>query len=104
MNKRIGDLLGLAFRANRCVTGEEQVLSEIKQKRARLVVLSKDTSETTLKRIQDKCNYYSVPIRYVETRYELGHAFGKHERVVAAIIEPGFAEKMLSLFDENNRR
>ncbi|TDQ39686.1 YlxQ family RNA-binding protein [Aureibacillus halotolerans] len=101
MNQKILNLLGLSYRARKCTIGEEAVLQEIKNRKAKLVLLSLDTSEGTRKRIEDKCTHYSVPIRYAEDRYQLGHAFGKHERVVAAIIETGFANKIIRMFDEN---
>ena len=92
--------LGLAYRARKLISGEELVLKEIKSKRARLVLLSKDASSNTSKRIVDKCTYYQIPFRIVESREKLGHAIGKNERVVIAILEEGFAKKLASMLDE----
>lgn len=93
-------LLGLATRARKTVSGEELVLKEIKGRRAKLVLLTKDASANTAKRIQDKCLFYKVPCRLIESRELLGRAIGKEARVVVALTEDGFAKKLASLLDE----
>lgn len=92
-------LLGLAARARKVVSGEELVVKEVQQKRARLVVLSKDASDLTTKKIKDKTTFYKTPICYVEDRYVLGHAIGKDARVVVAITDQGFATKLQTLLN-----
>lgn len=93
-------LLGLAHRARKVVSGEEQVVKEIQNGRAKLVILAKDASCNTSKKIQDKCQYYRVPLRHADTRETIGHAIGKDARVAAAILESGFAEKIAALLYE----
>lgn len=93
-------LLGLANRARKIISGEELVLKEIKSGKAKLVLLSNDASFNTSKRIQDKCTYYEIPFRVVESREQLGHAIGKDARVVVAILEEGFAKKLSSMLEE----
>ncbi|MBM6618403.1 YlxQ family RNA-binding protein [Bacillus suaedaesalsae] len=93
-------LLGLAARARKIISGEELVVKEIQRKSAKLVLLSKDASKNTEKKIKDKCSYYQVPIRYVENRSELGQAIGKEERVVIGILDDGFAKKLNTLLEE----
>ncbi|MFC4712442.1 YlxQ family RNA-binding protein [Planococcus dechangensis] len=102
MNKeKILQLLGLATRARKMITGEELVVSEVRRGNAKLVIVAEDASDNTRKKLQDKCKSYNVPIRIGATRYEIGHAIGKEARVVLAITDKGFAKKMTSLFDEN---
>mgnify|MGYP001953574153 CR=1 FL=1 len=92
-------IVGLANRARKLISGEELVLKEIRQHRAKLVLLSMDASANTKKRIEDKCRYYEVPIKYVENRYVLGKSIGKEARVVIAILDRGFSEKLMQLLD-----
>ncbi|MBT2581946.1 YlxQ family RNA-binding protein [Planococcus sp. ISL-109] len=102
MNKeKILQLLGLATRARKMITGEELVISEVRRGKAKLVILAEDASDNTRKKLQDKCKSYNVPVRIGANRYEIGHAIGKEARVVLAITDKGFAKKMTSLFDEN---
>lgn len=92
-------LLGLANRARKIISGEELAVKEIRSGRARLILLSSDASANTRKKITDKCNSYQVPCKMVENRYVLGQSIGKEARVVVAILDDGFAKKLLTLLD-----
>ncbi len=92
-------LLGLANRARKIISGEELSLKEIRSGKAKLVLLSKDASTNTVKKITDKCKSYDVPFRMIENREVLGHAIGKDARVVVAVLDGGFAKKLLTLLD-----
>ena len=93
-------LLGLANRARKVISGEELVIKEIQKGKAKLVLISKDASPNTSKKVQDKCTFYRVPLLVVETREKLGHAIGKDARVVVALLEEGFAKKLASMLEE----
>jgi ribosomal protein L7Ae-like RNA K-turn-binding protein len=93
-------LLGLAARARKIISGEELVVKEIQRRSVKLVLLSKDASKNTEKKIKDKCSYYKIPLRRVENRTELGSAIGKDERVVIGIQDDGFATKLNTLLEE----
>src|SRR5690606_41035518 len=73
-------LLGLAMRANRVVTGTEAVLRAIRSGEARLVLVAEDASRGALKRVRDKCSFYSVPLICYGTRVALGRAIGKDRK------------------------
>ena len=92
-------LLGLANRARKIISGEELSLKEIRSGKAKLVLLSADASANTVKKITDKCKSYDVPFKMVENREVLGHAIGKEARVVVAVLDGGFAKKLLTLLD-----
>ena len=92
-------LLGLANRARKIISGEELTVKEIRNGKAKLVLLSKDASSNTHKKITDKCNSYHVPYKLVDDRYKLGQAIGKDARVVVALLDNGFAKKLLTLLD-----
>ena len=88
--------LGLANRARKIISGEELVLKEVRSGNAKLVLLSEDASVNTTKRITDKTTYYNVPMRKVENRQQLGHAIGRDERVVVAVLDVGFAKSRVA--------
>lgn len=98
-NQQWMSLLGLAYRARKIISGEELVLKEIRANRAKVVLLSKDASINTEKKITDKCQYYEVPVYRVENRSVLGQAIGKEARVVVSVQDEGFAKKLISLLD-----
>ncbi|MFO1445948.1 YlxQ family RNA-binding protein [Bacillus sp. Bva_UNVM-123] len=92
-------LLGLANRARKITSGEELTIKEIRNGKAKLILLSADASENTAKKITDKCTSYQVPYKIVENRQILGAAIGKEARVVVAVLDNGFAKKLQSMLD-----
>ena len=55
---RLLNMLGLAMRAGKLVTGEEAVVKEIRSQNAKLVFVAQDAGKNTHKKIQDKSTYY----------------------------------------------
>ncbi|MDR6997902.1 YlxQ family RNA-binding protein [Neobacillus niacini] len=92
-------LLGLANRARKITSGEELTVKQIQSGGAKLILLSADASGNTTKKISDKCKSYEVPLKIVENRHLLGHAIGKEARVVVAVLDDGFAKKLVTLLD-----
>lgn len=92
-------LLGLANRARKLISGEELSVKEIRSGKAKLVLLSADASSNTSKKVTDKCKSYNIPYKIVENRFLLGQAIGKEARVVVAVLDEGFAKKLITLLD-----
>src|SRR5699024_4536558 len=91
------NIVGLAYRAGKCSLGEDIILKEIQNKRAKLILLANDTGAQTKKKLTDKCTTYAIPIRIVDDRETLSDAIGKTQRVAIAILDAGFAAKIKSL-------
>jgi ribosomal protein L7Ae-like RNA K-turn-binding protein len=92
MNNKMLSYLGLAMRAGKLVTGDEGVMSAIRSREAKLVILAIDASSNAQKKYRDKCSSYNVQLLERCSRDELGASIGKAERVVIAIIDSGFAK------------
>jgi ribosomal protein L7Ae-like RNA K-turn-binding protein len=92
-------ILGLANRARKIISGEELTVKQIQSGKAKLILLSADASPNTTKKITDKCKSYEVPLKMVEDRHLLGQAIGKEARVVVAVLDNGFANRLESLLD-----
>ena len=52
VEQQITQLLGLATRARKTISGEELVVKEIRSKKAKLVLLASDASQNTAKKIK----------------------------------------------------
>jgi len=91
------NLIGLAYRARKCSTGEDTVVRDIQQRKAKLILLANDIGLQTRKKIIDKCNTYNIPFVIVDDRVTLANALGKSQRVAVAILDEGFAKKIKSL-------
>ncbi|MFD1037946.1 L7Ae/L30e/S12e/Gadd45 family ribosomal protein [Virgibacillus byunsanensis] len=94
------NLVGLAFRARKCSLGEETIVKDIQQQRAKLVLMASDTGPQTKKKLTNKCNTYGIPLIEVDDRDTLSNAIGKSQRVAIAILDAGFAAKIKSLLDK----
>ncbi|KAA1036972.1 YlxQ family RNA-binding protein [Macrococcus equipercicus] len=103
MNRdKIFNLIGLAMRARKLTTGEELVINEVRKNKVRLVIVSSDASANTKKNITNKCHSYRVKCVEFGSRYELGYAIGKDERVIIGVMDAGFAKKLETMIRESN--
>lgn len=87
-------LLGLAQRAGKVVSGEEIVLNAVRSGKCKLVLLATDSSPNTKKKFRDKCLTYDVMLFELGDRNTIGKAIGKDTRVVIGINDQGFANKI----------
>lgn len=91
------NMVGLAHRAGKCSTGEDSIVKDIRQQKAKLVILASDIGPQTKKKLTDKCKTYKIPYRIADDRETLSQAIGKSHRVAIAILDAGFAAKIKSL-------
>lgn len=91
------NLVGLAYRARKCSTGESIIIKDIQANKVKLLLIASDIGDQTKKKLTDKCSSYDVPYMEVDDRATLAHAIGKQERVAIAILDDGFAKKLQSL-------
>ena len=97
MNKQqVANLLGLAQRAGRIISGEELVVKAIQEGKAKLVFLAHDAAPNLSKKIKDKSHYYQVDVSTVFSTLELSSAIGKARKVLA-ITDAGLTKKMRSI-------
>lgn len=101
MNRQVLQLLGLAMRARKLITGEELVVGAIRNSQAKLVLLATDASANTTKKVSDKCSHYRVPLLVPADRFTLGAAIGKEARVAIAITDTKMAEGIQHLLTPN---
>lgn len=102
-NKKWQSILGLARRARKIVSGEETVIRTLRNRQAKAVIMARDASGRTQKTVADKCRYYKVPLLIVENRDLLGEAIGEPSRVLVAVTDAGFAERIALLLDPSLR-
>ena len=96
--------LGLAQRASKVVSGNDQLLDEISKGRVKLILIARDISKNTLDKFLgavSKANKEIPAYRFAD-KYSLGNAIGKPDRALVGITDEGFAKKleiMLERFD-----
>lgn len=92
VQNKVLSLLGLATRARKSVSGEFSVEKAIKEKKAQLVIVAEDASDNTKKQFRNMCAYYQVPIYFLCSKTEIGHAMGLEMRASAAVLDSGLAK------------
>lgn len=92
------DLLGLAQRAGKVVSGEAGVEAHLKKGKGELVLIASDASERT----RDQFIFFakSAGVHYIIAgdKIRLGIAIGKSPRSVLCLTEKGFARRIRELF------
>lgn len=94
-NKLYG-MLGLAKRAGKVVSGTDAVIDRVRDGSAVLVLVSGDASESTQKRVTDKCKFYGTEYIVYEG---VGKAIGKDGCVAVAIVDKNFADAVLNIYN-----
>ncbi|EHL95986.1 hypothetical protein FEZ41_01085 [Lentilactobacillus parafarraginis] len=90
------NFLGLAKRANKIVSGENNLLAEIRGGKIHFLFIATDTGASTTKKFVDKSNYYHVPVNTMYTKEVLSQAIGM-QRTIIGIADAGMAKKIIQL-------
>lgn len=90
MNKKLSGSLGMAMRSRKLSLGDG-VLENIRNKKARLVLISEEASDNTKKKLTDKCHYYQIEYAFIDDNL-LNESIGTSNRKAVAIMEEGFAK------------
>ncbi|GCF92757.1 50S ribosomal protein L7/L12 [Enterococcus florum] len=90
------NMLGLAMRAGKLITGEEMTINEIRKNKVKLVIVASDASENTKKKVTDKSKFYQTAYLMDFSESELTNAIGRPRKVIG-VMDTGFAERIVSL-------
>ena len=94
--QQLANLIGLAQRAGKVISGEELVVKAIQHQEATLIFLANDAGDNLTKKITDKSKYYQIEVSTVLNALELSMAIGKPRKAIA-IVDAGFSKKMRTL-------
>lgn len=83
--------VGLGMKSRNVECGEFLTEKAVKENRAYLVIVAEDASQNTKKKFTNMCEWYKVPIYFIATKEELGHAMGKEMRASLAFTDQGLA-------------
>lgn len=95
MNRML-NMLGLCMRAGRLVSGEKACVQAIRAGGACVVILDAAAARNAVKSVSDACAFRNVPL-LTAPENALGDAIGKPGRMVVAITDPSFADRILKL-------
>lgn len=91
MKQKVLDLLGLAKKAGKMITGEDGVILGLQKRSIKIVFVAKDASAQTIERFDKKCFFYKVDCITDFTCEEISNAIGSN-RTVIGITDAGFTK------------
>ena len=94
IGQRIMNLLSMAARARRILSGAFVVEEALKRKQGTYLLLAADASEETKTKFTRMAAQQNVPTAELLTMQQLGHCLGKEYRAVAVLIDRGFADRL----------
>jgi ribosomal protein L7Ae-like RNA K-turn-binding protein len=99
MGKKVDSYLGFAAKSRNLVSGYHTCLHAIKQKKLKLLILSEDLSENTVKKLSKLSKENEIPLRIYGKSEELSKATGSQDRGIFGITDGNFADVILKEID-----
>lgn len=99
---KILSLVGLATKAGKTVSGTGASELALKNGQAKLVLISGDTGENTLKHFSDMAKFRNIPFFVLEDNGKLGKNSGHPERKTLCITDLGFAQAIIKQINLNS--
>ena len=103
MNKFF-NFLGLGKRSGNLIEGYRNCDEQRNIRSFYLVILSDDASNSTKKKFRNHCAEKKIPLIEGFSKEELGNPIGREEIKVLAIIDKNMAEKLISLYQNEEGR
>ena len=99
MRKKVDSYLGFAAKSRNLVSGYHTCMHTIRQKKLKLLILSEDLSENTVKKLSKLTTDHGVPLRIYGKMEELSKITGSQERGIFGITDVNFADAILKEID-----
>lgn len=91
------NLLGIAQRANKLVSGELAVEQCVRSGKAKILFVAADASDATKKKYDDMAKYRQVEVIYLFSKQSLGECIGKNYRAAVALSDRGLTNAILRI-------
>ncbi|HOB11785.1 MAG TPA: ribosomal L7Ae/L30e/S12e/Gadd45 family protein [Syntrophomonadaceae bacterium] len=97
--RKVYNIIGLAQRAGQVSAGTMAARTSLIRKRACLLVMSGDISNSTRESLLSLCKRQKIPWVAIGNKYDLGTAVGKAYRVALTINDSGMAKALLDCLE-----
>lgn len=89
--------IGLAYAAGFVIIGQNNIISEIKKKKIKVVVITSDTSQGTIRNLSAKCSNNDVDLITIDDNSEkLSKSLGKNGVQVIGITSRKFSKIIIN--------
>ena len=99
-DKRIMNLLSMAQRAGKVVSGSFASEEAMKGKKAKHILIAKDASEESKHTFSELAGKHRVSFSFCLTKALLGKCLGKEYRAVAVLLDEGFSNSLKKLIEK----
>lgn len=99
MSNEFYTLLGFAAKGRKCIFGSFSVEKGVKSGKVLLTLMDEDVSQRTEKDVRNVCAFYGVKAIKTGPKGELARACGRESNKIVGIIDKGFAEKLLEVYN-----
>ena len=93
------NLLGLATRARKLISGTDTVIAGLKKKQVKIVIVASDLHENSDEKVRRAAKNAGVKVFDTFTSEELNHAIGKNRKVLG-VTDAGFSKSIVKQINE----
>lgn len=94
INNKVLGLIGLAMKAGKVCFGADSVEENISNKKVKLLIISKESSERTQKKFVEICNKNNIPV-IIDGKIDiLSKTIGKNNKAMIGIKDKNFANSI----------
>ncbi|MDQ0203447.1 L7Ae/L30e/S12e/Gadd45 family ribosomal protein [Pectinatus haikarae] len=98
MLQNLLNLLSMASRANKIISGDFAIGKAAAGGKVRLLLVAGDTAQNTSLEYKEIASKYSIPLIFLTTtKTDLGHCIGKNERAAVAVCDEGFMKAVTKI-------
>lgn len=101
---RFLSFLGITKKSGNLREGYNKCEEAVKFNKAKLIILSEDTSSNTKDKFNTYCNRYSIDVIEGYSKEELGRALGREEINVICVLDVKMSKRLMELWNEKNNR
>lgn len=98
---KIMSMIGMAYKANRVVSGEELLKKSIKEGKIKLIIIAEDASNNTKKRLINSALHYSIPYYICLSMDDLRRVISWKYRAFIGITDLNFSKILGKLIDDS---
>lgn len=98
MTNKLYGYIGLAKKAGLLSAGTDSVITSVRAKKSRIVIVAEDASQATKKKITDKCSFYGAEYKIFGTAEQIGNAVGKGLTACVSVNDDNFASAVKKCF------
>ncbi len=88
------------MKAGKLAYGTDMCVEKIKNKKAKLIIVSEDASDNTKEKFSYLCKDNNIPLYLYGAKDDLSRSVGKNNKTVFAILDTNFAKSIKQMVED----